>query len=290
MYIQKMHDLPLYLLETLSAFFEERNVVKTARRLKTTQPTVTRQLLLLQNYFHKPLFKMQGREKRFTDFGLAMATEAHKALQDMKKRFESVSRQYGQAEQMTIRLGGRREFIQKYISAKHFKTNMEIHYLSSEAVISGLLKDEIDVGITHQPLNNAGFIRKQLFLETPTLAVPKSFALEKPTVKIWAGQSIHYPVAAHASMLESFKAFQRLCGITGAYRYNFTVADWEMIERRVEAQTAWAILPKIFTLKSKNYHVLDLSDQVEGVAFYVYYRKDLRKFEWFQEFLELILD
>jgi hypothetical protein len=64
------------------------------------------------------------------------------------------------------------------------------------------------------------------------------------------------------------------------------IPDWLQIEEWVHQQKVWALVPRLFTQKDRDYHLLELEDLFSVHEYYIYYRPDLSKLPWFQSILQ----
>jgi DNA-binding transcriptional LysR family regulator len=75
---------PWHLIQTFISFSRLGGLSETAQALKTTQPTITRQLIQFQSHFPLPLFEFHGRKKRLTPYATRLAFELQLILQNSR--------------------------------------------------------------------------------------------------------------------------------------------------------------------------------------------------------------
>ncbi|MGF1697190.1 LysR family transcriptional regulator [Vibrio lamellibrachiae] len=78
-----LHHLDLNLLKTLLVLLQEKNTNRTAERLNTSQPAVSRNLAKLRDQLGDPLFIRQSRGLKLTPKGEELAERLPKVFEDL---------------------------------------------------------------------------------------------------------------------------------------------------------------------------------------------------------------
>jgi DNA-binding transcriptional LysR family regulator len=278
---------PLHLLQALIVFAELKNQQSTAERLGLSQPAITKQFQQLEDYFDHPIFRTQGRRKLLTDYGQALAEEITIFFKSLGRNLEKVNFQFLQPRNIKLKIGGRKEFLDKYLTEIEFDGLLEIRHLSSTEIIEALKKNEIDIGVTHLNLNSADFVSKKLFTDRPSLIVPEKWMKKEGSFQSWVTTCHEYPVATYSEELLFLKEFIDYFNIKENLKLNYLVRDWTIVEKRVHAGFAWSIVPSLFTYPNRKYRILKGPDVKDHqYDFHIYYRKEFSSYQWFQTFLK----
>lgn len=266
--------IPLYLLETLSILSEEQSLVKTAQRLQTTQPTVSRQLKQLQGYFKSPLFENQGRNKKLTALGKKISARMQERLEGLEVSLQEALLEDEKLENLRLRIGGRFEILRRLIAPLDFPCQLEMISMESADITSALNNLSLDLAISQQEVPTNEYIRKILFKDEWCLIVPRKFT--KDSLSTWNELCSAYPYAAYISQWPLGKMLVSAASISEYPQEAFVFSDWETIEKRVQNGLNWAIVPSSFVQENRSYQILTLKTSLEK-PFYIYMKKSLRK-------------
>ena len=66
------------------------------------------------------------------------------------------------------------------------------------------------------------------------------------------------------------------------------ISDWEQIEEWVHQQKVWAVVPKWFAQDLRQYRLVELKEFQLFHDYYLYYRPELSRVDWFQALLKEI--
>jgi len=279
------HHLPLSLLETFVTFSKEKTTAKTAKLLKLTQPTVSRQLIQLENSLPQQIFRMKGRNKILTDYGLALARELEKYLLQMGKAINEVNQIYLAPEQLTIRVAARQEILQQYMFHFEFPGTVELIPLGTKEIVARIQAQTIDVAITHDISFTSDYIRKKYFTSIAKIVIPKKWFASKPTLTQWIKCCFDYPLAQYEGSYSHLDRLKDYYGIKEKFKINLLTQHWPLIEKRAAMGKSWAIIPSGFIDSSSEYYILDVPTVFEEQVFYIVYRKEFGSQDWFKKFL-----
>lgn len=266
-----MTHIPLHLIETFVIFGESQNMVKAAKTLSQTQPSVTRQLENFQNYFKKPLFKLVGRQKTLTDYGRQIQNYYKKNILEMFELQSNMNNQSFQGDGELITLAARSEILKTYISPLHFQNPVHLKAAHGSAIREGMESSYIDVAVLQENFESFNYFRKKLFSSEWRLLIPHSWKID-PTFENLKDK----PFASYSKNITSIypKTVKKIP--FSEFNLKFIADDWRLIADKVQQQACWAIVPQEYTMISKADH-FSLTDYFKEFHFYLYFRKDLAK-------------
>lgn|GEM_PF-6914714 len=280
-------NIPIHLIQALVVFAEEKTVAAAANRLKTTQPTITRQLQNIQSLLPYPLFEQQGRKKNLTPYGKVLVDKLAGQFMDFESIFQEALIEQGSSKNIKIAIGGRSEILKRFFGNKLFSGKLALESMGHAQLERALAHGLMDVGVSQKEILTSNYVRKKLFADYFCLVVPHTF-LRKHGGKIekWMDHYLDYPFCTYKSDTHEMKKTLQLAGFSSAPEENFTFSDWEILEERINQGLNWGMVPSSYLKESKNY-VFKKIDSSQEQIFYIYYRKSLSRFEWFRKFLEL---
>lgn len=139
------------------AVAEELHFGRAARRLGVTQPSLSRQITLLEKEIGVPLLVRDTRRVALTNAGREYLDQAREVLRGVSNAAESARRaERGEAGRLSVAfyyIAGLgilppvlREFRQRYPNVA-----LELRELPSRTQIAEVLKGTVDIGIVHEP-------------------------------------------------------------------------------------------------------------------------------------------
>ena len=160
------HNLPLSLLETFVTFAKEKTTAKTAKILGLTQPTVSRQLIQLEDALPQKIFRLKGRNKVLTEYGEALARELEEYFQELSKTIQQVNQEFLEPTQLKIKVAARQEILECYLESFDFPGCVELLPMGTKEVVAQIQAQTVDVAITHDLSFSSDYIRKKFFAST----------------------------------------------------------------------------------------------------------------------------
>lgn len=278
---------PLYLLQTLVVFSEQENLVQTAERLGLTQPTVSRQLQQLAELFTQPLFSQQGRNKVLTDYAQALVRELRPRFTDLERIFEKVDQTFSNPQEITLRVGGPKELLGRYLSDVTFAGTLEAEAMTDPEIQERFHGQALDISITSVELDSPELQTKKLTSSIPSLAIPKKWSSEIETARDWAQVCEKYPTVLFSKERPLHSNFEEKFKVQTTANYIFD--DWASLEKRVHRQKSWAIVPSQYLQENQGYKIVPLNGLFETEHFYLTYRKELSKYDWMKKLLSEIV-
>ncbi|WP_030794105.1 transcriptional regulator CynR [Streptomyces sp. NRRL S-920] len=171
-------------LRYLLAVAENGTFTRAAEELHVSQPTLSQQIKQLERILGVQLLDRTGRTVRLTDAGAAYVHHARHALRDLAAAERAVHDVHD-LSRGHLRLAVTPTFtayltgpLAAELRTRHPGIALTLREMSQDRIESGLLTDEIDLGIaftgTHQP----GITATELFTETLTLVTSTRHSAE----------------------------------------------------------------------------------------------------------------
>ncbi len=174
-----MKNINLEWLKTFDVFARSHNISEAARILGISQPAVSLHLKNLENQFDLPLFQMIGRRKVLTVFGKEFFQLVTTSLLDLDRNIEHLKLLHSKAETSIVRVGGRRELLEKVL----IKFNSKIHIKALESdtkeALNKLKSLDLDIAISHYRPDSADLIAKVIYKEKAKLILHKDLLKNK---------------------------------------------------------------------------------------------------------------
>ena len=165
--------IEIYLLEQLNTFVSCGTLSEAAEKLHMTQPTLSRSMRKLEDYFGFPLFNRDKKRLSLNESGKLMAEYARKILDEeleMKKHVRNFHKSL-----QTLHIGsiapGPLMVILPQGAAFYPDITITSTVDTEEAILRGLLSDEYGIAILTHPLEDEHFISKKYISEHLNLSV-----------------------------------------------------------------------------------------------------------------------
>ncbi|MGV9777251.1 transcriptional regulator CynR [Streptosporangium sp. NPDC003464] len=164
-------------LRYLIAVAEHGNFTRAAEDLRISQPTLSQQIKQLERAVGVQLLDRSGRSVRLTDAGEAYVHYARRALRDLSAAERAVF-DVADLSRGNLRLAATPTFTAYLIGpliaemhARHPGITLDIKEMTQDRIESGLLADELDLGIAFCDHYLPGIGGTALFVETLSLVV-----------------------------------------------------------------------------------------------------------------------
>ena len=165
--------IEIYLLEQLNTFVSCGTLSEAAEKLHMTQPTLSRSMRKLEDYFGFPLFNRDKKRLSLNESGKLMAEYARKIL-DEELEMEKHVRNFHKSLQ-TLHIGsiapGPLMVILPQGAAFYPDITITSTVDTEEAILRGLLSDEYGIAILTHPIEDEHFISKKYISEHLNLSV-----------------------------------------------------------------------------------------------------------------------
>src|ERR1700677_2680281 len=159
-----------YRLHVFHQVAESGSLTKAAQKLHLSQPAVTKHIKLLEEEFRTPLFVRSANGVKLTKAGLILlkhAQQAGKLYEEVRQKIESRQDTFSGR----IRLGCSTTITQYFLPGplmalkkRHPLVELEVIEGNSDAIISALLAQRIELGLIESPCRRRD-LRVQSFYE-----------------------------------------------------------------------------------------------------------------------------
>lgn len=292
-YISNDMKTPDYeLMDVLIAATETKNLYHAAERLQVSQALVSVKLKELEAQSRFPVFSLKGRKKVLTKYGRDLYDVAKKQSQKWQDSIENLNRSFASSQDLTLKIAGRPEALEAYLSKIQFSGCLVLENSSSAQAIEKLLAHDVDIAISYRLPNSSDIVAKKLFESTAQLIVHRQFLKGKKLNPIENKNFLIYsPCITYGDKAHLTRDWMNYCNISLDQLQIKTVSeDWRTIQHCVEEKRGYAIVPSYVKSNSKDILSWSLPESVlPKYTFYACFHKELKKIAAFQEFLNVEL-
>lgn len=282
----------LDLLATLVAVAESSNLIEASRKLGLSQPAVTAHLQRLERSAPYPLFTYQGKRKVLTRFGQSVYESARAGLQNLDQGINEVVQAYAAPENLTLRVGCRREIFTVVARNFRFPGRVEFFALSNHKAVTRVLDRSIDIAVSYERPDTPDIVAKKIFSFGCRLVVHRSWlprGMTELTLE-WASSReflCKVPSLAYRREAPLQREWLRSQGIDPAtLTPRMLCEDWRLLVHLVEAAAGYCVIPANNDTTSPDVLGVDLPASVlPKVPHYALFHRELRRIPAFQKLL-----
>ena len=179
--------MELHQLDYVRAVVREGSVTRAAEALHVAQPSVSKQVRLLEGELGVALFHRVGRRVLPTEAGLLLAECAERVFDDLTTTANTLA-QFATAARGTLRLCATETVTDNLLPAALAElrrlrpgVRVTVEMIGTDDAIERVLADEVDLAIVALPIADSRLDIHPLFAEEILLAVPPDH--------IWAGRA-----------------------------------------------------------------------------------------------------
>lgn len=281
-----MNHIPIQWLQALVEFADSKDMSQAAQRLGITQPALSKQLKSLQSLLPMALFMTQGKHKVLTPYGQDLCQQLRPRFQGLEEGLRSVELQHSQGAPPQIRIGARREVLDRVAGALTTTSTlilMESHHLD---ILQALKLRQIDIGITYAAPDSDQLLARSLFREAFQIVLPKSLVRLDPEGR-WPEVLEKHPCLAYRESDEILQQAARFLKIDPmTLKVSRITANYLSLQQLVQAGRGWGILPYHSGSTTSGCWVLPLpSKALPTREFFAIYRKELSRNRWMKDVL-----
>ena len=277
-----MSILSLDLLRTFVTFVESAGITEASRKLHLSQPAVSVQLRKLEESLDHPLFTFQGKRKVLTHYGRAMYEILKGKLSEIDSSVEAINLRYADPTQVRLRVGARKEVIARIASQITFPGRLYFVNMSNQEILSKLIKNEIDIGITHQRPDQSNIFSKVLFSEGTRFCIHRDLlGKNKLSLSLVSDPEFLLNTPCVAYKIENppfLRTWAEHCKFDLEKLFIKCVCDdWIAIMKMVEGKVGYSIIPEGVPLLSPEILAIPLPEKIiPRMSFYLMYSTALK--------------
>jgi len=279
------------LLSTFITFVESDNIVDAAKKLHVSQPAVTLQLKKLESNLPYPLFSFEGKRKVLSHYGHSLYHSIKGKLSEVEIRLNQVNLLYSNSENISLKIGARKEIFYRIIDQINFTGKLELIDLTNAECLTRLLKHEIDIAITHVRPDLANVISRKVFSDFTKLLVHKQLLKwKKLTLNLIKNRDFLTGTPCIIYKKENPPFISKWIAHVGvdldSMKVKAICEDWQTILAMIEKGIGFSMIPSSFEPGSKDILSIDIPRNIipENV-FYMLYHTDLRRIKAIKEFI-----
>jgi DNA-binding transcriptional LysR family regulator len=276
------------LLEVLIAAAESKNLYQAADKLKVSQGLVSLKLKELETQAPLPIFSYEGKRKVLTHYGRELYGMAKAQQHNMAEAFEVLNRTYASAENLTIKIGARRELFEALSPQIDFKGKVHFIHLSNTEAVSYLLDHKIDVAISYELPDSTEIIAKKILESTAHLLVHKRYLNKKSDFIKDKDFLTNTPCVLYSEDGHVLRDWIDYLNIPfEKLHVRGVVEDWRSVQSLVDQKWGYGIVPSY--IQSTNPEVISVplpTSVLPKYIFYALFHKELKKVPAFKALLE----
>ncbi|WP_141529515.1 LysR family transcriptional regulator, partial [Bacillus sp. AFS001701] len=163
-------------LEYFIAICEELHFTRAAEKLGISQPALSRQMRALEDRLGVRLFDRLGKKIAITEAGKILQEESEKIFSNIKYIYEQIG-ELQKVKRGKLIIGAMSEELSQLASVIFLEIHRMHPYLQMKIIMSDNIEDrviqnEIDIALTHMPLENEQLTNIPLYNEEFYLVVP----------------------------------------------------------------------------------------------------------------------
>ena len=288
-----MQKHSVYLIEAFLVFAQQKNMVKAATSLGLSQSALSRQLTEFELQVGQKLFQTQGRQKTLTTLGHELFVTLFAEWKDYSALINDVRAKFSEQPTQAIKIYGPYEWVSRTAQALKYEHALEFIPTLSENVATQLEKNEISLGVTRFIPENSSLVSKKCFESDFYVVFPKSYKIKADhfSQKFLSDLS-KYPRFSfrHDRESQAFLKFKDKINLEPKR----ILPNWHALLTLVSENKGWAIAPSDVVFNFK--HLTDKAELIkvpasiiEPTKFYLLYKSELGKINWFKELTQEIL-
>lgn len=177
--------MELHQLRYFLAVARTRNFSRAAEQCRVAQPSLSQQIIKLENELGEKLFERTKREVALTSAGDLLKVHAERVLADVERACDEVRDLRGLVRGRVV-LGVLPTVAPYFLpqrlrafTAKFPAVDVVVHEETTGHLVAALQAKELDMAIVSLPVERAGLVAEEFFVEKLLVALPDGHALAK---------------------------------------------------------------------------------------------------------------
>lgn len=288
-----MTTIPIHLLNAFVVFNESPNITAAAAELGITQPALSKQLKSLEDLSEHRLFTLIGRKKVLTPYGRDLQGQLKSRLSGIQELVVQSGLLHMDPQHAEIRFAARRGIIDRCCREIQFPGTVNFLEFSNEQIITGLLNQNIEIGVVHSVPDSSELIVKPLFKEEFKIVIPKQLLKVKRNYGAGLFADLKsIPCIAYKKDDEVLRQLFRAHSLdAGELKVSRITSSYSSIAEMVQAKLGWAALPAYLEIDpAKNWIIPIPKDLLKHREFSIAYRREFKDVRWFKDLVKEVTD
>lgn len=283
-----MKTPPYYLIQSFLAFCTSRNIVEAALKLGLSQPAMTAHLRLFTQSFEHDVFVMRGRKKELSLFGEKLFNYFNSKFGSLDQDLKQIQFEFLEPTQAQIKIGARSEILNFFSDRIKFPGSISFQDIDGAKAVESVINKSLDLAISNHLEKAQDLIYKKAFTDQFIILFPKKFL--KPTAqldKLTMTELLQKPFISYKGEGPFLNQVLKHFDLQQPQKSHRIISNWLTMIKMIQKGDGWSIAPQLYCQELQNVSSFDLKKIVNTEThFYFLYRKELRKIQWFQDFIE----
>lgn len=279
--------IPLYLIESFIMAAEEVSLQVAADRLRITQSTLSKQMIMFEEMLPHKVFTFDGRKKILTAYGTSLYDALKPKFAQTQELIEQTSLQFSQPENVHVKICGRGELLDILAVNLKFRGRVTFMPMNNESALESVLNRKAELAIVHTGIDSTEIVMKPFILNEFRFAISKSLLKQKPKEEDLIEKIKSFPCLLYKmqdpvieNLLKTWKLSLEDLNVHRTYPNYTTLA------RMMSEGQGWAILPTHTLIDESLNHVMPVSlHSAFNRKFHLCYRKDISSAAWMKELM-----
>jgi len=271
-----LFKVPTEKLITFMVFVEQGSMAQAAKILKSSQPSVSRQLKELSACFSQPILSDDFKSRKLSKFGRELLDVAKANFSKLQNDLGHLLISQEDISGMTLHLGANRDVLARLgHDIPSFAGNLSLKILNSTEILEGLKNQVLDLAISRVSYEGLNYSRKIAFSDQKCLVFPKGFQSHSKKWEEMLSALMKSPLRQICYQPEEAQSSKRFTQI----------ADWRVIIEQLQSGKFWGIVPSSYAPNwQKQCKSLRNPQKEASETFYLYLSKSLLKQNWYREY------
>lgn len=283
-----MKTPPFYLIQSFIAFCNSKNIVEAALKLGLSQPAMSAHLNLFEDAFEHDVFIMRGRKKELSLFGQKLHTYFLSKFGSLDTDLKHIQFEFLEPTQAQIKIGARSEILNYFSDRIHFPGFIHFEDIDGVNAVEAVINKNLDLAISNHLERAQDLIYKKAFTDNFVILFPKKFVKSLNSLdRNVMTDLLHKPFISYKGEDPFFDQILKHFDLKHRQKPHRIISNWITAIKLVQNGEGWCIAPQLYCQNLRDVASFDLKKVVNTEThFYFLYRKELRKIDWFQDFIE----
>lgn len=287
-YFMNQKRIPYYLIESFLMAAQKPSLQSAADELGITQSTLSKQMLMLEEFLPHSAFAFRGRKKVLTSFGNALYRSLLPKFSQTQEVIEQTALQFSKPENLHIKICGRGELLDMLALRLKFTGTATFVPMNNESALEAVIDRQAELAIVHTGRDSSEVIMKPFLLNDFKISISKTWLKSKPkSATELIGKIKYFPCLLYKAQDALIENIIKSWELTfDDLKVRRIYPNYATLARMVDEGQGWAILPSHIEIDSDRNHVFPVSVRAPFQRkFHICYRKEMAKVAWFKELI-----